>query len=101
MFDDIFRCSAVHSLSFKESVFTHNVRVREQDTCTEKEKALRVPRAVNIGWRFTARMQVGKIDHKNEDISEFVNSIDPGAIFLSRLAHELSRNDIAVSVYAF
>ena len=29
-----------------------------QSSWGEREKALRVPRAVNIGWRFTARMQV-------------------------------------------
>ena len=73
MFHDIFRCSALHLLSSKEAVFTHNARVCEQDTCSEKEKALRVPRAVNIGWRFTARMQVvtensGEVDQKTEEI---------------------------------
>ena len=41
------------------------------------------------------------MDHKNEDISESVNSIDSGTIFPSRLAHELSRNVSVVSVYAF
>ena len=40
------------------------------------------------------------MDHKNEDISESVNSIDSGANFRSRLAHELSRNISVVSVYA-
>ena len=40
------------------------------------------------------------MEHKNEDISESVSSIDSGAIFRSRLAHELSRNVSVVSVYA-
>ena len=47
-----------------------------------------------------ASQKVGKIDHKNEDISESVNSIDSGANFRPRLAHELSRNVPVVSVYA-
>ncbi len=38
---------------------------------------------------------------KNEDISESVSSIDPGAIFLPRSGQELSRNVFVVSVYAF
>ena len=44
--------------------------------------------------------KVIKIDRQNEDISNSVSSIESGAIFLSRLAHELSRNIIVVSVYA-
>ena len=40
------------------------------------------------------------MDHNNEDLVEFVNSIDFGAIFLSRSAHELSRNVSVVFVYA-
>ena len=42
-----------------------------------------------------------KLDHKNEDISESVNSIDFGAIFPPRSGHELSRNASVVFVYAF
>ena len=75
----------------------------------EKEKALRVPRAVNIGWRFTARMQVqiktayqqvGKSGHKNEDFSKSVSSFGLGPIFVPRLGQDLSRNAFVVSVYA-
>ena len=33
----------------QQSVFQRDARVIEQDTWSEKEKALRVPRAVNIG----------------------------------------------------
>ena len=41
------------------------------------------------------------MDHKNEDISESVNSIDSGAIFLPRLlGQDLSRNVPVVSAYA-
>ena len=40
------------------------------------------------------------MDHKNEDISESVNSIHSGAIFLPRLGQDLSRNVPVVSVYA-
>ena len=40
------------------------------------------------------------MDHKNEDISKSVSSIDSGAIFLPRSGQELSRNVGAVSVYA-
>ena len=47
-----------------------------------------------------ACQKVIKIDHKKEHISESVNSIDSGAIFLPRLAYELSRNLPNVSVYA-
>ena len=39
-------------------MFRYYTRVIEEDKGTVKEKALRVPRAVNNGWRFTARMQV-------------------------------------------
>ena len=42
----------------QQFLFQCHTRVIEQDTCKKKEKALRVPRAVNIGWRFTARMQM-------------------------------------------
>ena len=42
-----------------------------------------------------------QIAPKSEDISESVSSIDSGAIFLSRLAQDLSRNAFVVSVYAF
>ena len=41
-----------------------------------------------------------KNDHKNEGISESVNSIDSGAIFPSRLGRELPRNVGGMSVYA-
>ena len=41
-----------------------------------------------------------KIDHKNEDFSESVSSFDFGAIFQTRLGHELSRNVFGVFVYA-
>ena len=41
------------------------------------------------------------MDQKNEDISKSVNSIDSGAIFLVRLGHDLSRNVVVVSGYAF
>ena len=47
-----------------------------------------------------AYQKVIKIDHKNEDISESVNSIDRGAIFLPRSGQDLSRNASVVSVYA-
>ena len=56
--DNVFGCSAVLVVVVQESVLQGRTRVIEQDTCNEKENALRVPRAVNIGWRFTARMQV-------------------------------------------
>ena len=36
----------------------------------------------------------------SEDISTAVNSIGTGAIFLSRLGHDLSRNVGGMSVYA-
>ena len=39
--------------------------------------------------------------HKNEDISESVNSFDTGAIFRPRSGHDLSRNASVVSGYAF
>ena len=58
MLDDTFRVVQLLVVVFEESLFHRNTREIEQDTCNAKEKALRVPRAVNIGWRFTARMQV-------------------------------------------
>ena len=42
-----------------------------------------------------------QIAPKNEDISESVNSIDRGAIFLPRSGQDLSRDVVVVSVYAF
>ena len=60
---------------------------------------LTVYRAHQVEFKHACQ-QVVKIDHKNEDISESVSSIDSGAIFLPRLAHELSRNVPVVSVYA-
>ena len=94
----------------QESVFQCNTRVIEQDAWTETEKALRVPRAVNIGRRFTARMQVVlqlgcqqtvKFPHKNEDSSESVSSFCTGAIFYPTLGYELSINGFVVSVHTF
>ena len=41
------------------------------------------------------------MDQKNEDISKSVNSIEGGAIFLPRSGHDISRNVLVVSVYAF
>ena len=76
----------------------------------ETGKALRVPRAVNNGWRFTARIQVSLQQgsqksvffcHKNQDISKSVSSIGTGLIFLASLGHDLSRNAFVVFVYAF
>ena len=49
MLDHVFGCSAVLVVVVQGSVFRCHTRVIEQDTCTEKEKALRVPRAVNNG----------------------------------------------------
>ena len=49
MLDDVFRLSSCSVVVVQESVFQCHARVIEQDTWTEKEKALRVPRAVNIG----------------------------------------------------
>ena len=47
-----------------------------------------------------ACQKVVQMDHKNEDISEYVNSFDAGTIFPDRLGHKLSRNGFVVSVYA-
>ena len=55
--DDVFRVFSCSVVVVQGSVSQCYTRVIEQDTWTEKEKALRVPPAVNIGWRFTARMQ--------------------------------------------
>ena len=49
MIDDVFRLFNRSANVVQESVFQCNARVIEQDPSTEKEKALRVPRAVNIG----------------------------------------------------
>ena len=49
MLDDVFRLFGCSVVVVQESVFQRNARVIEQDTWSEKEKALRVPRAVNIG----------------------------------------------------
>ena len=47
--DDVFRLFSCSVVVVQESVFQRNTRAIAQDTWTEKEKALRVPRAVNIG----------------------------------------------------
>ena len=49
MLDDVFRLFSCSVVVVQESAFQCNTHVIEQDACTEKEKALRVPRAVNIG----------------------------------------------------
>ena len=49
MLDDVFRLFSCSVVATQETVFQRNARILEQDPCTEKEKALRVPRAVNIG----------------------------------------------------
>ena len=42
--------------------------------------------------------KIAKVDEKSEDISGFVNRIDSGANFCTRLAQELSRNAFVVSI---
>ena len=49
MLDDVFRLFNCSVVVVQDSVFQCNTRVIEQDPWTEKEKALRVLRAVNIG----------------------------------------------------
>ena len=50
MLDDaLFRLFSCSMVVVQESVFQGNTRVIDQDAWTETEKALRVPRAVNIG----------------------------------------------------
>ena len=51
-------------------------------------------------WFKHACQKMGKMDHKNEDFSESVNSFDLGAIFLPSLGQDLSRNAVVVSIYA-
>ena len=95
----------------QESVFQRNTRDIDQDTWNANEKALRVPRAVNNGWRFTARMQVSLqygprffsyfSPEKNDHNSKSVCSFDMGIFFLASLGQELSRDAFVVSVYAF
>ena len=68
-----------------------------------EEGALRVIPRGRHGWRFTARIKLGseqiaKVDHKNEDISESVNSFDSGSIFLPSLGHAIARNAFVVSI---
>ena len=41
-----------------------------------------------------------ELGQKNEDISKSVNSIDSGAIFLTRSGQDLSRNVVVVLAYA-
>ena len=87
----------------------HSVRFKcnscEPDTACETEiryaklerKALRViPRGKH---RLTV-YRAHQVDHKNEDISKSVSSIDSGAIFQTRRGQYLSRNAFVVSVYA-
>ena len=42
----------------------------EKESRDKKVKALRVPRAVNNGWRFTARMQVGPKSIEHTDFEQ-------------------------------
>ena len=49
MLDGVFGLFSCSMNVVQESVLQCNTRVIGRDACTEKEKALRVPRAVNIG----------------------------------------------------
>ena len=49
MLEAVFRLFSCSVVVVQWSVFQRNTRVIEHVTWTEKEKALRVPRAVNIG----------------------------------------------------
>ena len=65
-----------------------------------RELALRViPLHGKTGLNLGAENR-GKVDHKNEDISKSVCSIDRGPIFQTSAGHDLSRNVVVVSVYA-
>ena len=52
----------------------------------------------HIKW---ACQKVGKMDHKNPDFSESVNSFDLGVIFRTSLGQDLSRNVFVVSILSF
>ena len=47
--------------------------------------------AGEIEFEYTCQ-KVGKLNHKNENISKTVNPIDSGASILARSAQDLSRN---------
>jgi len=49
MFGDVFRGFSCSEIAVQESVFQCYALLIDRDTSIEKEKALRVPRAVNIG----------------------------------------------------
>ncbi len=49
MVDHVFGCSAVLVVVVQDSLFQCETQVIDEDTWSEKEKALRVSRAVNIG----------------------------------------------------
>ena len=48
LLDDVFRLFGCSMVVVQESVFYCNTRVIDQDAWTDTEKALRVPRAVNM-----------------------------------------------------
>ena len=52
-------------------------------------------RVIPVNWEITVNLgceKIAKMGHKNEDISESVNSFDSGAIFLPPLGQYLSGN---------
>ena len=105
-----FACQFGQRLLWRRALCTEGptpAQVCRERSWSEKEKALRVPRAVNIGWRFTARIQVVRqlgpgffvfFEQKNDNSWKSVNSIDSGPIFYCRLGQKLSRNAFVVSI---
>ena len=45
--------------------------------------------------------KIAKVGHKSGDISESVNSIDFGIIFLDTLGQDLSKSVLVVSILSF
>ena len=61
-------------------------------------------RVITLQWEIAVNWvseTIAKVDHKSEDISGSVCSIDSGAIFPPRSGQDLSRNVFVVSIYAF
>ena len=58
-------------------------------------------RVIPLHWETevnSVSKKIAKVGHKNEDISESMNSFDLGVIFLRSLGHKTSRNAFVVSI---
>ena len=77
----------LHACRIEEGLYESSRAVTQVDGLPPAPSPVHREIALNLG-----REKIAKMGHKNEDISESVNSFGPGAIFLPRLGQYLSRN---------